>query len=82
MPTECCRIKEAGRGHGRDETRAATICHDIGSLKDAHRWPGLAAISKVEAVRVSEGRDRTETRHCLMSRKISPEDFLTAVWSH
>ena len=75
--------QEAERGHGRDETRAATVCHDIGPLKDAHRWPGLAAISKgVEAVRASGGRARTETHHCLMSRKMSPEDFLTVIRSH
>ena len=40
--------QEAGRGHGREETRTATVCHDIGPLQDAHRWPGLAAIGKVE----------------------------------
>ena len=42
--------QEAGRGHGREETRTATVCHDIGPLQDAHRWPGLAAIGKVESV--------------------------------
>ena len=74
--------QQVGRGHGREETRTATVCHDIGPLQDAHRWPGLAAIGKVESVRVSEGRTRTETRHYIMSRKMSPEDFLTAVRNH
>ena len=74
--------QEAGRGHGRDETRTATVCHDIGPLQDAHRRPGLAAIGKVESVRVSEGRTRTETRYCIMSRTMSPEDFLKAVRNH
>ena len=74
--------QEAGRGHGREETRTATVCHDIGPLQDAHRWPGLAAIGKVESVRVSEGRTRTETRYYIMSRKMSPEDFLKAVRNH
>ena len=71
--------QEAGRGHGREETRTATVCHDIGPLQDARRRPGLAAIGKVESIRVSEGRTRTETRHYIMSRKMSPEDFLKAV---
>ena len=69
--------QKAERGHGRDETRTATVSRDIGPLQDAHRWPGLAAIGKVESVRVSEGVARTETRCCIMSRKMSPEDFLT-----
>ena len=74
--------QQAGRGHGREETRTATVCRDIGPLQDAHRRPGRAAIGKVESVRVSEGRIRTETRHCIMSRKMSPEDFLKAVRNH
>ena len=51
-------------------------------LQDAHRWPGLAAIGKVESVRISEGRTRTETRHYILSRKMSPEDFQKAVRNH
>ena len=70
------------RRHGRDETRTATVSRDIGPLQDARRRPGLAATGKAESVRVSEGRTRTETRTCIMSRKMSPEDFLEAVWNH
>ena len=55
------------RGHGRKETRAATVCHDIGPLQDAHQWPGLAAIGKIESVRVSEGRIQTKTRTYMRS---------------
>ena len=71
--------QKAGCGHSRVETRTTTVCRDIGPLQDAHRRPGVAVIGKVESVRVSEGRTRTETRHCIMSRKMSPEDFLKAV---
>ena len=74
--------QQAGRGHGREETRTATVCHDIGPLQDAHRWPGLAAIGKVESVRVSEGVTRTETRYYILSRKMSPEGFRKAVRNH
>lgn len=69
-------------GHGRVETRIATVSHDIGWLQDDHRWPGLAAVGKVEAVREAEGRAGTETRYYLMSRKLSPEELLEAVRSH
>ena len=70
--------QEAGCGHGRDETRTATVCHDIGPLQDAHRWPGLAAIGKVESVRVSEGRTRTETPHCIMRSRTGCIGFWTS----
>ena len=69
------------RGHGREETRTATVSRDIGPLQDARRRPGLAATGKAESVRVSERRTRTETRTCIMSRKMSPEDFWEAVWN-
>ena len=36
--------QQVGRGHGREETRTATVCHDIGPLQDAHLWSGLAVI--------------------------------------
>ncbi len=49
------------------------------TLGTRRQQPGLAAIGKVESVRVSEGLTRTETRHRTMSRKMSPEDFLKAV---
>ena len=35
-------------GHGRVETRAATVSTEIEWLVKEHQWPGLAAIGKVE----------------------------------
>ena len=66
-------------GHGRIETRTATVSHDVGWLQDLHRWPGLEAVGKVEAARETEGRTETETRTYIMSRKMSPEELLKAV---
>ena len=71
--------QETNKEHGRVETRTATVSHDIGPLQDAHRWPSLAALGKVESIRVSEGRTRTEARTYIMSRKMSPQDFMKAV---
>ena len=69
-------------GHGRIETRTATVSHDVGWLQDLHRWPGLEAVGKAEAARETEGRTKTETRYCIMSRKMSPEELLKAVRTH
>ena len=71
--------RHVGCGHGRIETRTATVSRDIGWLQDLHRWPGLEAVGKVEAARETEGRTKTETRYCIMSRKMSPEELLKAV---
>ena len=71
--------QETNKGHGRVETRTATVSHGIGPPQDAHRWPSLAALGKVESIRVSDGQTRTETRYCIMSRKMPPQDFVKAV---
>ena len=69
-------------GRGRTGTRAATVSHDIGWLQDAHRWPGLQAVGKIEAVRETKGRTTAETRHCTTSREMAPEELLEAIRSH
>ena len=35
--------QQADRGHGREETRAATVCHNIGPLQDAHPRRAVAS---------------------------------------
>ena len=74
--------QELDRGHGRIETRTATVSCDIGWLQDLRGWPGLAAVGKIEATRKVGGRTSTETRYYLMSRKMSPEEFLKTVRNH
>ena len=37
--------------HGRIEARTATVSTDIAWLQEDHKWPGLAAIGKVDRVR-------------------------------
>ena len=69
-------------GRGRAVTRAATVSHDIGWLQDAHRWPGLQAVGKIEAVREAGGRPAAETRYFIMSRRMTPEELPEAVRSH
>ena len=79
---EMLSYQHVGCGHGRIETRTATVSHDVGWLQDLHRWPGLEAVGKVEAARETEGRTKTETRYCIMSRKMSSEELLKAVRNH
>lgn len=50
--------------HGRIETRAVTVIHDIDWLQERHLWPGLASLVMVESTREipgsSPGTDRIE----------------------
>ena len=75
--------QEVDKGHGRVETRTASVCHDVGWLRDRHGWPGLAAVGKVAATRwTKRGGETAETRHYLLSAPLSAADFGRAVRSH
>jgi predicted transposase YbfD/YdcC len=74
-----------GKGHGRIETRRATVIDDgavLAWVREWHHWPGLEAIGWVQAERWI-GTERTvEDRYYLVSRPLSATAFLEAVRSH
>ena len=76
------RHRDTDGGHGRIETRTASVAHDIDWLQERHGWPGLAAIGKVVATRETRTGTTTETRYYIISAKLSPERFQHAVRSH
>lgn len=76
------RHQDVDGGHGRIETRTASVAHDVDWLQERHRWPGLAAIGKVVSMRETRAGTTTETRYYVMSAKLSPQRFLRAVRSH
>lgn len=43
--------EETEKGHGRVETRRATVLRNVSLLRDAASWPGLTCIVQVESVR-------------------------------
>ena len=69
-------------GHGRVETRAATVSTDIEWLVKEHQWPGLAAIGKVERTRETINKTTCETAYYLLSAPLTPERFNEVVRSH
>ena len=69
-------------GHGRIETRMATVSSEIAWLQDIHHWPGLKAIGKVERVREIAAKTTTETAYYLLSTPLLPERFNEVVRSH
>jgi predicted transposase YbfD/YdcC len=69
-------------GHGRIETRAATVSTDVALLVKDHQWPGLAAIGKVERIRETAAKTTSETAYYLLSAPLPPERFNEVVRSH
>ena len=69
-------------GHGRIETRTASLSGDVAWLKESHAWPGLQAIGKVEASREIDGRTGTQTRYYLLSQVFDPARFNDIVRRH
>src|SRR3954463_3792058 len=53
--------------HGRIETRATTVIHDIGWLQARHAWPGLNGVVMVEGSREVDGKTAQETRFYITS---------------
>ena len=53
--------------HGRIETRAVTVFHDIGWLRTRRKWPGLQTIVVVDATREMHGKTERETRYFVSS---------------
>ena len=74
--------QEVDKGHGRVETRTATVCHDVDWLQERHRWPGLAAIGKVVGERRLGDARSVHSRYCLLSAKPSAKRFGRVVRSH
>ncbi len=68
--------------HGRIEARTATVSTDIAWLQEDHKWPGLAAIGKVDRVRETASKTTTETAYYLLSTALSGERFNEVAREH
>ena len=79
---EMLSCRHVGGGHGRVETRIATVSHDVGWLRDRHDWPGLKAVGRIEAVRELKGKEERSVRHFIMSAEIPPERLPELVRNH
>lgn len=81
LETSC----DAGGGHGRIETREASVCTNIDWLQEQHQWPGLQAIGKVERTREIKGKtgqSSRESAYFLLGSKLSAARFGEVVRTH
>ena len=63
--TTISRDQTVDGDHGRIETRATTVIHDVAWLRERHDWPGLKAVVMVESTR--ETAERSSRRHASTS---------------
>src|SRR3546814_20688100 len=61
--------------HGRIETRANTVIHNLDWLPKAHGWPGLKTVGIVDSIRETGDKATPETRRHLNSAQLPrPEE--------
>jgi predicted transposase YbfD/YdcC len=65
--TTLSRHETTDGDHGRIETRAVTVIHDIAWLRQLHQWPGLESIVMVESTREIGDKIERETRFYVTS---------------
>jgi predicted transposase YbfD/YdcC len=68
--------------HGRIETRAITVIHDVAWLQKRHEWPGLGAIVIIDSTREAAGKIAQETRLYLTSLMLPADQLGAIVRSH
>ena len=68
--------------HGRIETRATTVIHDMDWLKQRHDWPGLKSLVVVESIRDTGSKAETETRLFITSLDAPASQLGPIIRSH
>jgi predicted transposase YbfD/YdcC len=80
--TTISRDETVDGDHGRIETRATTVIHDVAWLQERHAWPGLKAIVVVESTRETGQAVERETRFYLTSLALPAHQLGPIVRSH
>ena len=80
--TPVVQATQTNKGHGRIETRTASLSDDVAWLQERHQWPGLAAVGKITASRQVGDQISVESRYYLLSQAFPPERFNQIVREH
>ena len=80
--TTVSRHESIDGDHGRIETRAVTVIHDIDWLQERHQWPGLASLVIVESTRQSGDKIERETRFYITSLTLLAVHIAAFVRAH
>ena len=80
--TTVSRAETTDGDHGRIETRAITVIHDIGWLQERHAWPGLKSVIMVESTRELSDKTERETRFYITSLVLLANQIAPLVRDH
>ena len=69
-------------GHGRVETRIATVVKVSPQIAEHHDFPGLEAFGAIETTRRIDGKKETDVRIFALSRVLTPKALLVTVRAH
>jgi len=76
------RCRTSQRGHGRQEVREYFVCPVPDDLPDRARWPRLKAIGMAITYVTVAGKETSEVRYYILSRRLSARRFGQAVRGH
>lgn len=87
LEDDFARVKVSRRqtdehGHGRDESRTYYVCPVPEDLPDRGRWKKLAAIGIAINNTLRDGKQTSEVRYYILSKKLSAKKFGEAVRGH
>lgn len=68
--------------HGRIETRATTVIHDVEWLQKRHQWPALKSIVIIDSTREIGSKTERETRYYISSLELPADRLGPIVRSH
>ena len=80
--TKVSRHETVDGDHGRIETRAYTVIHDIAWLQERHNWPGLKSVVMVESTREIGDKTERETRFYITSLVLAAHLIGPVIRSH
>jgi predicted transposase YbfD/YdcC len=76
------RDKTVDGDHGRIETRAVTVIHDVAWLQEHHQWPGLKGVVMVDSRRELGDKIEHETRFYITSLSVPASQMAPLVRDH
>jgi len=68
--------------HGRIETRAATVIHNVKWLQERHKWPALKSVVIIDSTREIGTKTERETRFYITSLDLPADKLGPIVRSH
>lgn len=80
--TTISRDETTDGDHGRIETRATTVIHDVAWLQERHNWPGLQAVVIIDSTREIGDKIEQETRFYITSLVLLANQLGPIVRSH